>query len=457
MAKRKDSQKKVDENKVELAKTIAEQSKKIAKSYATIESTILKAFRWFSGWFDKLLFNQRYASVVTLLMAIVLYIAVNSVNSLSIMNAASSAKTFEDLPLTTEVNTSVYEVSGLPETVTLNIIGDASEITLASAENQQVVADLTGLGEGIHQVELKAVGLSSRVRSVIEPSTVTVTISKKISREFTIGYDFINTNRMDQINSLGIPEFETDSVIVRASEQTLNSIASVKALIDVTNVEGDFTIEAPLAAYNQQGDRINVDIVPERVVVTVGVTQPSKDVPINVIPYETIPNNRAIASYSIDHSAVTIWGSQEVLDQINSIDVRIPVGRFTQDVNTVVMPINLPSGVRKASVQSVSITMTLGDMEEKTIEDVLISYRNNTNEYRITIDESELNNIDVLVQGAAEMLEEEDGSGISVYIDLTEIPEGSSGTIDMPLHVEGPNPMLQYSIDRATVKINVTR
>ena len=69
MAKRKDSQKKVDENKVELAKTVAEQSKKIAKSYATIESTILKAFRWFSGWFDKLLFNQRYASVVTLLMA----------------------------------------------------------------------------------------------------------------------------------------------------------------------------------------------------------------------------------------------------------------------------------------------------------------------------------------------------------------------------------------------------
>lgn len=456
MAKRKNSPK-VDENKVELAKTIASQSKKIAKSYASFESYLLKSFRWLSGWFDKLLFNQRYASVVTLLMAIVLYIAVNSVNNLSIMNAASSAKTFEDLPLAVEVNNSVYEVSGLPETVTLNIIGDASEITLANVENQKVVADLNGLGEGTHQVTLKALGLSSRIKSVIEPSTVTVNISKKNSKEFSIGYDFINTNKMDQINALGIPVFDSDKVIVRASNQTLDSIASVKALIDVTNVEGSFTIEAPLAAYNQQGDRINVDIVPEKVVVTVDVTQPSKDVPIKVIPYEVVPNGKAIASYTIDHSAVEIWGPQDVLDGIDSIEVRVPVGKFTQEVNSVVMPINLPSGIRKKSVQSVAISMTLAEKEEKTIEDVLIEYRNNTNEYKITIDESELNNIDVLVKGAAEMLEKEEGNGISVYIDLTEIPEGSSGTIDMPLHVEGSNPMLEYEIGRSTVKINVTK
>lgn len=449
---------KVDENKVELAKAIASQSKKIEKSYASIASSVVKGFRWFSGWFDKILFNQRYTSVITLLMAIVLYIAVNSVNNLSIVNTASSAKTFEDLPLTAEVNTTVYEVSGLPEKVTLNIIGETSDITLANAENQKVVADLTGLGEGTHQVKLKALGLSSRIKAVIEPSTITVNIAKKTSNEFTLGHEFINMNKMDQINVLSAPVFENfDKVTVRASEKTLESIASVKALIDVSNVEGNFTIEAPIAAYNQQGDRIDVDILPEKVIVNVGVTQPSKDVPIRVIPMGIIPNKKAIASYTIDHSAITIWGLQDILDKIDSIDIQVDTRNFTKDVNQVVMPINLPTGLRKKSVQSVSIQMTLADIEEKVMEDILIEYRNNTNEYKITIDEEELNNIDVTVLGAAEQLETEDGSEIYVYIDMTEIPEGSSGTIDMPLHVEGANPLLQYTIDRKTVKINVSK
>ena len=42
-----------------------------------------------------------------------------------------------------------------------------------------------------------------------------------------------------------------------------------KALIDVSNVSGNFSAEAPLVAYDQNGDRLAVDIVPEKVVVSV--------------------------------------------------------------------------------------------------------------------------------------------------------------------------------------------
>lgn len=458
MARSKDKKPEINQNKVELAKTIASQSKKIARSYANVESSFVRAFRWLSSWLDKLLFNRRYSREIALLLAIVLYIAVNSVNSLNLSNTTVSAKMFDNLPVSTEVNTSVYEVTGIPETVTLNLMGDLSDISIASAENQRVVADLTGLGEGVHTVSLKATGLSNRVKAVVEPSSVTVTIAKKISKEFTLGYDFVNTNKMDSIYALDEPVFERDTVIVRASEATIKSISVVKALIDVSNVTADFMIEAPLVAYDQKGDRINVDIVPEKSVVSVKVTTPSKDVPINIIPSGEIPNGKSIASYTLDHSSVTIYGPQEVLDGINQIDIQLPVYDFNSEINSVVMPINLPSGVRRKSVSVVSISVTLADTQEKTIEDVAITYkRNEGSKYKVTIDSEEATYIDVLVKGSSEMLEAEEGNNISVYIDFSEIPEGSNGVIELPLHVTGSNLMLKYELTQKTIRVNVSQ
>lgn len=446
----------VDEKKLELAKTIASQSDKIAKSYVNIENVFLKGFRFVSSWFDKILFNQRYAREIALILAIILYVSVNSLDSLTITNTTSQVKTFNNLPLAVEVNNSVYEVAGLPETVNMNVIGDLSDIQGITGEDQRVVANLQGLGEGIHQVKLQVEGLSSRVESIIEPSTVNVTISKKISKEYSIGYDFVNTSNMDQIYALGIPDFDQDSVIVRASEQTIKSISIVKALIDVSNVSGNFSAEAPLVAYDQNGDRLAVDIVPEKVVVSVSVTTPQKDVPIYVQPVGTIPNDKAIASYSIDHSIVTLYGPQDVLDGINQINISLPVTNFNSEINTVSMPINVPSGVRKKSVNIVSITVTLADKEEKIIEDVAIEYRNYNNSYTITIDEEEQLYADVIVLGAGEVLESENGENVRVYIDFSEIPEGANGVYDLPLHVEGTNSMLSYSLERESIRVNIT-
>ena len=67
---------------------------------------------------------------------------------------------------------------------------------------------------------------------------------------------------MDATYDLGEPQFESDKVSVRASEDTLNNVSYVKALIDVTGVNSDFEIDAPLAAYDKNGEKLDVDIIP---------------------------------------------------------------------------------------------------------------------------------------------------------------------------------------------------
>ena len=458
MAKqKKQKSSKIDERKVELAKAIAEQSEKITKQYINIGSYFVKAFRWFSNWFDRLLFNQRFSKEIALLLAVLLYVSVNSVDSLqNVTSSGSYSKEFQNIPLTVDVNDSVYEVTGLPSTVDVVLTGDMSDISLATADKQTIVANLTGLTEGTHVVDLQALGLSGNTKAILVPSQVTVTISKKISMEFNVGYQYINTNKMDKIYSLGTPQFEKDSVIIRASQETINKISVVNALIDVSNVTGDIIVEAPLVAYDQDGNRMNVDIVPETIKVTVDVTTPSKIVPIVVIPNGEVPNDKAISSISLSHSSVTISAPQNVLDTIDKIEIQLPVYDLKNDTNIVTMPINLPSGARKKDPSVVSITVTIGDKVEQEFTDIQINYRNLGN-WKATILEGESPTATIKVIGTKEMLADFDPTTIEAYIDFSEVASESNGLVELPLHINGVNNYVTYTSDRLYVKISVSK
>lgn len=457
MAKKKQKTSYIDEKKVELAKTIASQSEKITKSYINFGNYFAKAFRWFSNWFDRLLFNRRFSKEIALLLAILLYVSVNSEDSLnSVTSSMSNSKEFQDIVLTTEVNDSVYEVNGLPETVDVTLIGDMSDISLATADKQKIVADLTGLTEGTHTIDLQALGLTGNTKAIIIPNQVTVTISKKISMEFAIGHQFVNTNKMDKIYALSTPEFEKDTVIIRASQQTIDRISVVNALIDVSNISGDIVAEAPLVAYDQNGNRMNIDIVPETVKVNVSVSTPSKQVPIEVIPNGELPNNMAISNISLSHSTVTISAPQSVLDTIEKIEIQLPVYDLKNETNVVTMPINLPSGVRKKEPSVVSITVTLAEKTEKIVKDVDINYRN-LGAWKATISENESSTTSVRVLGTKEMIDSFNEKEIEAYIDFSELTEDNMGAVELPIHVEGTNQMLGYESIRPTIKVNVSK
>ena len=122
---------------------------------------------------------------------------------------------------------------------------------------------------------------------------------------------------MENIYSLGTPVFEYAKVNVRASKETLDSITFVKALIDVTNVTGEFTQKAKIVAYDKNGQPVNADIVPDEISVTVPVSSPNKVVPIEVEINGTLPDNLAIDSISMDQKSVTIYASESVLSKID--------------------------------------------------------------------------------------------------------------------------------------------
>ena len=438
--------------KTELANRIAGQSRRVASTYQHIEDGVLRAVRWFSSFIDRTLFNGKYTKFVSLILAIMLYAVVNY-NSRSNLytNTLKTSRDLYGVPVTAKYNSDTFEMTGLPDTADLTITGDATSVTSAANSKGVVVADLEGLTEGSHEVKLETEGYGDNVRIKIDPSNVFITLKKKTTQAYDLSYDFINLEKMDSIYSVGTPSFEYTKVNVRASKDTLNSIAFVKALIDVSGQTSDFTQDARLIAYDVNGMPVSADIYPSTISVSVPVTSPNKSVAINVEISGEVPDGQAIESIEMDQQSVTIYGPESVLNQIDKVVVTLNASTITKD-STIMRPITLPTGVNSSNINQITMTVKLGEGTSRKIDDVKINYRNNTNNYKASQPENKTTT-SVTVFGTENNIANITSDDIYVYVDMK---DAKPGLQEFPLQIEQPaGGLIKYSLDEATYELNV--
>ena len=441
------------ENKTERANRIAEQSKKVKRTYEKMEDFLFRVLRAFSTFLDKVLFNEKYSKVVSLVLAVLLYAIVNyNALSTSFQSSLRYSKTLSDVTVLAKYNSDTFEISGLPEKVDVILTGDAANVTsAANAENGTVICDLDGLTEGEHEIKLTTEGYGNNVNVVVNPTNVNVVMKKKTTRQFDISYDFINQDKMEQIYSAGTPEFEYTKINVRASKDTLDSIAFVKALIDVSGQSADFEQDAVLVAYDSSGKPVNADIVPNTVHVKVPVTSPNKSVNIQVQVSGEVPDGKAIDSITMDQQTVTTYASETTLANIDQVVVTLDAGTLTKD-STVLRPIVLPAGVTSATNTQVTMNITLADAEEKTIDDIPINVINNNKHYKASQPDNKTTT-SVTVKGTKNNIDKLAADDIKVYIDMKDVQPGLQ---KFALQIEQPKDgFVVYTLNESEYELNV--
>jgi YbbR domain-containing protein len=95
------------------------------------------------------------------------------------------------------------------------------------------------------------------------------------------------------------------------AQYKLNEVATVKALVDINNIanpeEGIITLsDVPIIAYDENGNVVDVEIVPATITATITITSPSKIVPIKIVPTGTVAFGKAISEINSSVSSVTI-------------------------------------------------------------------------------------------------------------------------------------------------------
>lgn len=454
---KKNDEIKSQEEKIEIAKFIADKSKKLSSFTYQVKESGMRVVRWLSDRFDQILFNPKHGKLVAFAIALMITIGFNT-NSVSTPLQSNRDIT---VPVSVNYNSEMYEISEIPDKITVTLIGTANDLTMLNSDSPSIkaVLDLTGLVDGKHTVKYQMEGISNRIRTIIQPESETVSINIKNAAKATIGYDFINQHQLGQQYVLSEPEFEVFEVSIKASQETLDKVAFVKALIDVAGKTEDFETESILVAYDQNGNKLEqVDIIPKTVESKVGVSSPYKSVPITPIIDGALPDGKTVSSIKLDSESIMIYAPQSILETIDEIRVPISTSQLTGDNTKFQQAISLPAGVRYGAVSKVNIEVTLGEATSAKFDNIPIVYRNNVNGLKASLVNKEDAVVSVTVLGTKENLEKFEEEKIAIYIDLRDAEVGENQQFDLFIsYVDASSPLFVIEPNKTSIALDIMR
>jgi YbbR domain-containing protein len=415
-----------------------------------------------NGKIEKFLNKPNALLYLSLILAVIVFFLINSK---VVTLVETEAEVISNQPIKVEYNKEAYVIEDLPDSVDITLIGRKSDLYLAKqlGENE-VVLDLTDYkpSDEPYKVKLTYNQTINTLTYKLDPTYVYVTIKKKVSALKTITYDVTNQDKLNEINpqlSVSSVELDKSEVVVKGSQDTLDKIATVKALVDLNNSKftqkGSYNLEnLPIVAYDADGNILkNVEIVPSTVSGTVTFTSFSKEVPVKVLTTGTMVAGKAISNITINGKSdynVTIYGEQSLIDSITSVPVTIDVTDQGNNGNkTYNVTIAKPSGVRYMPTTSAVIVASFGEAKQKTIDGIKVETRNVPSNMSVNAKTDEDKTVSVQVIGVQSVIDAISADNITAYIDLSGY---TTGEHTVPVQVEGTDAKAQYIV---TSSINV--
>lgn len=407
---------------------------------------------------EKLLSKKNTLIYLSLILAFASFMAIDRK---IIKLVETESKVLTNQKVNAEYNDEAYVIEGIPNDVDIILMGRKSDLYLAEQlGDHKVSLDLSSYGIGTHKVNLKYNNPINTLDYKLDPSSVTIVIYPKVSEVRTLSIDNINTDKLKETLIISNVTLDKNEVIIKSYKEKLESVASVKAIVDIsaTNAvsEGTYTLEnVKLIAYDEKGTEVkNVEIIPSTVTATITIVSPSKEVPIKIIPEGEVKAGSAINEIKQSVSKVTIYGDEETLKNTTYIPVKIDVSNLSDD-KKFQLDIPKPVGIRYMSETTVTITVTMEKQTSIEVEISRIEIVGLPAGYKAQAASESDSKVVVVVKGVKKFIDELDKSKIVATVNLSDI-EGE-GIWDIPVTATGENLLLTYTPKVKSVKINITK
>lgn len=380
-----------------------------------------------SGKLEKILNRPNVLIYISLICAVACFVLVDS----QVINLTETeAEIITGQKVEVEYNKEAYVIEGVPETVDITLIGNKSTIYLATQLGEHnVTLDLTNYGTGTYKVKLKYNHSVQSVDYKLDPSTVTVKISEKVSEVKSLSYDLLNEDKLDPTLSISKVALDTNEVIIKSSEEILSRVAVVKALIDASQIDlkssGDYKVEnVTLVAYDNLGNKIeNIEMVPSKVSATVTIDSYYREKDVKVITTGTMSNGKAISQINSSIKKVKVYGEKEVVDALEFIYAEIPIDNLSGD-KTLSVNLIKPAGVRYMSETTTNVTVKVENQSQKTIERVEVTVAKKPGSYSYGTEKEEDKYISVIVSGVESIIKDIKPEDVKATVDLSGMKPG---------------------------------
>ncbi|MBF2520622.1 YbbR-like domain-containing protein [Listeria marthii] len=309
---------------------------------------------------DRILNNKWSIRIIALILAAILFTSVNANNNNATSfstTASSDSEVIENVPVKVYYDKTNLYISGIPETVTVTLSGPRSIVQSAKAQQDfTVYADLKNASIGTQEVKLQVKDVSDRLKVKVNPATVTVNVQEKVTKKFSVDVELSKSVVADGYQA-GTPIIDPKKVSITGAKDTIEQIAYVKATLENDGKhKSEFTDKATVSVFDSNLNKLDVEVNPQEVEVTVPVEKVGKSVPVKIKQEGTPENDIEISSMTPDKSEVVVVGDDAVLEKIKEIEIPIDVSKIKADtVKEVTVPV--PTGAK--SVQPTTIEVKI--------------------------------------------------------------------------------------------------
>ncbi|WP_379971349.1 YbbR-like domain-containing protein [Ectobacillus sp. sgz5001026] len=392
---------------------------------------------------DKWMDNTWFLKGISLLLAFMLFMATGlekQSTSSSILSTGlpfgDTTETIQNVDVTAQYDQDKYVITGLPKTVSITLEGQSGLITAAKISKQyQVEANLKGYEPGTYDVNLEYHNISEDLKVKIVPSKVRVTIADKVKKQFPVEVGFLNSDQVKGNFDADKVSVKPNTIEIAGTQEQLNQVSLVKVYVDLNGLSQTVTKEAKIGVYDKNGNQMDVQTNPSVVNVTVPISSPEKQVPIQISRKGTLAQGITITSITTDPQVVTLYGPQNVLDTIDSINgVVVDLDKISSNT-TYDADVVLPPGVLKASPSKVKVAIQIQKQETKSLSDVSLQVLGLATTYNMNFIDPASGKVGVDVVGDPSIVDKLSSSQIQASLSLQNLVPG---TYDVPVQINNP-------------------
>ena len=414
------------------------------------------------SYINRLINRPKFLVYASLVLAVVMFVLIDS----KVINLVENdAEVITNIPVTIKYNEEAYVVEGVPKTVDMVLTGRKSDIYLAKQLGEhEVILDLTDYESSnmSHRVKLTYTKSVSSLSYKLNPSYVNVTIKDKVSTLANVSYELLNQKKLNSKLSVENVELSKYEVVIKGSKEVLDEVASVKALIDLSNSDfkdaTTYEIEnVPLVAYDSKGKIINeVEIVPGTLNATIKLDTYSVNVPISVKTTGKLVTGKAISKILINNSesySIEVYGDKDSIGDIKSVPVTVNIaGQGSNDSKSYTVSLSKPQGVKYMSADMATVSLSFGDEKQKTIEISAENVVPRNLASNLTVNATSKDNISVQVKGVQSVIDSIKPEDINAYIDLSKY---TAGDHEVEVKIDNSDPRLSFVVNN-NISIKIT-
>lgn len=411
---------------------------------------------------DRLMNNHWVMRIIALFLAIMLYASVNiesgsqgGTQSTNPFNSSPSLDkaTVTDVPVVTYFDQENLVVTGVPEAVNVTLEGPTVALTKArTVKDFEIYADLNNLSIGTHRVQLKIKNLSEDLEASINPSTITVSIEEKVTKDFPVEVDFTNEDKLEEGYTPDQPIVNPNSIRVTASKEVIDRIETVQATVNLETAKETINQESRITIYDSDGNILPVEVEPSVVDVTVPIKSPSKTLPFKISREGELEKGLSILSIEPNPKEITVYGPLDVLEKYEFLDgIKVDLSKIQKDTS-IEVDVPVPEGITKVSPEKIKLEIDVEEQQEKVFSSQKIQEVGLSEGKVFDYIDPDSGVMDLTVYGAPSVINDIKSDDIELYINLSDLADGEH---EVEVQVNGPQ-NLTWSLQKEKVKVRIS-